>query len=149
MWSRCWYYLGSKANVTDDISITVPSCLPTIKLERLTGGIPGEYLKMGTIRPCNAEVRIWTRPVYFEFLVNTLRMGRGFPPGTSVFSSLSALFCPCSMLTFHLSTNDSKQHKKHQRGRNRGQHSFVWCRGALSFGAESFVCQFVIQNFKH
>ena len=46
MRSRCWFYLGSKANVTDDFSITVAPCLPGIKRERLTRGFPGEYLKM-------------------------------------------------------------------------------------------------------
>jgi len=58
MRSRCWYYLDSKTNVTDDISIIVAPSLPTIKLERLTGAFPGEYLKMGKMWPRNAEARI-------------------------------------------------------------------------------------------
>jgi len=45
MWSMCWYYPGSKANVTDDSSIIVATCLPTIKWERLTGGVSGDIWK--------------------------------------------------------------------------------------------------------
>lgn len=129
MRSRCWYYLGSKANVTGGFSITIAPCLPTINWQRLTRGFPGEYLKMGKTRPRNAEARIWSRPAYFEFLVDWLRLGQVFLQ--ELWSSLSyhhySAHAPFSHFIYQRTTLHSKKKKNHL-GRNRAQHSYIIMR---------------------